>query len=186
MSTNVATYLSNQFNNASTIPPADYVNSVKILENSGFSSFSESNPLSSTLTQIFDRFVQKTGLDTDSNKLQDEFLHENPSTRKALNLYSALENTFATQSSGQKASIVDFLNTKIDDLVSDKDVDGNKTLNQEESGFDETFFNQVDKDQDYEITGAEIKNNFFSNFSQLNNVLNYFQSSRGNLVDVLA
>lgn len=182
-----ATYIANQLSgNISANYSTDYVGAVQLLEKSGFSPFSDTSPLSSTLNQIFDRFVQKTGLDSTSTKLKDEYLGENPSTQRALNLYGALENTFATKSPGEKASIVEFLNTKIDDLITGKDTDQNKTLNQKESGFTADYFLEVDKNNDSEISADELKNNFFSTYSQLNNVLDYFQSNRGVLLDTYA
>ncbi len=182
---NIEGYISNQLDGGvSGNYTTDYVGAVKLLETSGFSPFSDSSPLGATLSQIFDRFVQKTGLDTTSNKLKDEFLQENPTTQQALDLYSALENTFSTKTIGEKASIVDFLNTKIDDFVTTKDSDTNNTLNQEESGLTDTLFLEVDADKDSEISGDELRNNFYSNFNELNNVLNYFQNTRGVLIDV--
>jgi hypothetical protein len=186
MPTSVASYIDSQLPGQSSVNyTTDYVGAVKLLENSGFSPFEGSgSPLNATLNQIFDRFVQKTGLDTTSNKLKDDFLQENPKTQQALNLYSGLENTFAVKSSGDQAAIVDFLNFKIDDFVTTNDSDQNNTLTQEESSLSDTLFQEIDADRNSEITGTELKDNFFNNFNELNNVLNYFQSNRGILIDV--
>lgn len=161
----------------------DFVGSVRMLEDSGFSPFTRSSPLDSTLFSIFNRFVEKTGLDTDSTQLGEDYLKENPSARRAVNLYGALENTFASRGAGDKAAIVDFLNSKIDDFVSDKDTDKNKALNQEESGLTDTLFRSIDKNRDAEINTEEVQENFYKDFSQLNNVLNYFQNTPGALID---
>jgi hypothetical protein len=180
----VNSYIANQLNgNVSTKYGTDYVGSVQLLEKSGFSPFTDASPYSSTLNQVFDSFVQKTGLDSTATKLKDEYLGKNPSTQRALNLYSALENTFATKTPGEKSSIVGFLNTKIDDLFTAKDADGTKTLNQKESGFSDSYFLEVDKNNDAQISVDEMKNNFYGTYSQLNNVLDYFQSNRGVLLD---
>jgi hypothetical protein len=186
MALDIANYISNQFgSNVTASYSADYVGAVQLLENSGFSPFSDSSPLNSTLNQVFDRFVRKTGLDTTSNQLTDEFLEENSSTRRALNLYSALENTFSSRSAGQKSAIVNFLNTKIDEFISTKDSnDLNTTLNQEESGFDDTLFDEIDADRDQEISAEELRSNFLEDFKELDNILNYFQSNKGVLIDV--
>ena len=188
MALNIANYISNQFGsngNVAASYSADYVGAVQLLENSGFSPFGNSSPLNSTLNQVFDRFVRKTGLDTTSNELTDEFLQENPNTRRAMNLYSALENTFSSRSPNQKSAIVNFLNTKIDEFVTTKDSnDINTTLNQEESGFDDEFFLEVDADNDLEISTEELRSNFIEDFKELDNILNYFQSNKGVLIDV--
>ena len=185
MPTNISNYISNQLPSQTTAHyTTDYVGSVQLLENSGFSPFTTSSPLTSTLNQIFDRFVQKTGLDTTSNKLVDEFLSENPSTRSALGLYTALENTFSARNPGDQAAIVDFLNTKLDEYITTSDTNGDSTLNLDESGMEEMLFNQMDSNNDYEISTDELKTNFFSSFNELDNVLNYFQSNRGVLIDV--
>ncbi|MCP5052255.1 MAG: hypothetical protein GY940_34120 [bacterium] len=185
MPLNVASYISSQLDgNVSPSYSADYVGAVQLLENTGFSPFSDASPLNSTLNQVFDRFVRKTGLDTTSNKLTDEFLQENPGTRRALNLYSALENTFSTRSAGQKSAIVDFLNTKIDEFVSTKDSNQNNTLSREEAGIDETLFDEIDDDRDLEINNDELRNNVLADFKEFNNILNYFQNGRGVLIDV--
>ncbi len=179
-----ANYIASQLGgNVSANYATDYMGSVQMLERSGFSPFTDGSPLSATLNQIFDRFVQKTGLDSTSSKLKDEYLQQNPNTQRALNLYGALENTFATKNSGEKASIVNFLNTKIDDLFTGKDADKNKTLSQKESGFENSYFLEMDKNNDAQISTDELKNNFYSTYSQLNNVLDYFQTTRGLIVD---
>lgn len=189
MPTNIASYINSNLDQLGTnaaVYSTDFVGASRMLEDAGFNPFTQTSPLDSTLSQIFDRFVQKTGLDSNSNDLKDEFLQENPTTRQALGLYNSLENTFGSKSAGQQAAIVDFLNTKIDEFLTDQDEDSDSLLTQQESGLDDTLFNQVDKDQDYKISTEELKNNFYNNFAELNNVLNYFQGNRGVLVDIFA
>jgi hypothetical protein len=189
MPTNIASYINSNLDQLGTnaaLYSTDFVGASRMLEDAGFSPFTKASPLDSTLSQIFNRFVQKTGLDSNSNDLKDQFLQKNPTTRQALGLYNSLENTFGSKSSGQQAAIVDFLNTKFDEFVTGKDSDSDNLLAQEESGLDDTLFNEVDSDQDYQLSADELKNNFYNNFSELNNVLNYFQGNRGVLIDVLA
>lgn len=183
----VTGYISNQLNGNLNVPYSrDYLGSIQLLENSGFNPFSDTSPLNSTLYQIFNRFVEKTGLNTDANTLKDEFLEENPSTRQAVNLYGSLENTFAIRNAGEQAAIVDFLNQKIDDFITEKDTDDSGTLTQSESKLTETLFQNIDSNRDEEINAQEMENNFYSNFTQLNNVLNYFQNTPGTLINILA
>jgi hypothetical protein len=180
-------YISNQLDGNRAIPyTKDYLGAVQLLEGSGFSPFSDTSPLSSTLYQIFNRFVEKTGLDTNPNVLKDEFLEQNPSSRQAINLYGALENTFAARGVGEKAVIVDFLNKRIDEFVTEKDTDETNTLTREESGLTDRLFQTIDANRDEEINAEEIQDNFYTNFTQLNNVLNYFQNTPGALIDVFA
>ena len=189
MPTNIASYINSNLDQLGTnasIYSTDFVGASRMLEDAGFSPFTQSSPLDSTLTQIFDRFVQKTGLDSNSNDLKDEFLQEHPTVRQALGLYNSLENTFSNRTSGQQAAIVDFLNTKIDEFATEKDTNSDSLLTQEESGLDDTLFSQVDRDQDNRVTTDELRNNFYNNFTELNNVLNYFQGNRGVLIDVFA
>lgn len=180
-------FIANQLDsNAARIYTPDYLGSVQLLEKSGFSPFTRSSPLESTLFQVFNRFVEKTGLNADSNQLKDEYLTENPSVQRAVDLYSALDNSFAARGAGEKAAIVDFLNSKIDDYITEKDANENKTLSRDESGFSQTLFRAIDANRDAEIDTEEIQDNFYNDFSQLNNVLNYFQSTPGVLVDMYA
>ncbi|MGE5344265.1 MAG: hypothetical protein ACM3SY_22590 [Candidatus Omnitrophota bacterium] len=183
-------YISNQYDMgtaASMSPyPSDYLGSVQLLQNSGFSPLSDSSPLNSTLYEVFNRFVQKTGLDTTASKLKDEYLASNPSMQRAIDLYSALENTFASKAPGEQAAIVDFLNGKIEDFVTEKDTDQSGTLTQEEAGVDQTLFRSIDADNDNTINSEEMESHFYSDFTQLNNVLNYFQSTSGALLDLYA
>jgi len=180
----VTNFIPNQFaGNQTQNYTTDFIGSVKLLEDSGFNPYRGGSPLSGTLNQVFDRFVQKTGLDTTASKLTDEFLLNNPTTRNALGVYDALENTFASRNAGQQSAIVDFLSSKIDTLMTDRDTDQNSSLNLLESGFSRSIFDQIDRDEDLEISGDEFKNDFFNSFSELNNVLNYFQSNRGVLLD---
>lgn len=186
--TNLHGFISGQLDQNSSISSftPDYVGSVQLLEQAGFSPFTESSPLDSTLYQVFNRFVQKTGLDTTANKLKDDYLQENPSAQRAIDLYSALENTFASRGSGEQAAIVDFLNTRIDDFVTTRDTDENNILSQEESGLTDTLFREVDADRSGGITAEEFRGNFYNDFNQLNNVLNFFQNTTGTLLDVTA
>jgi hypothetical protein len=178
-------FLSNQLDGNTAIRyKPDYVGSVQLLENSGFNPFSDSSPITSTLNHIFNRFVQKTGLDTNSNQLRDEFLQSNPGTQNAISIYNALENTFATKSTDQKAAIVDFLNSKIDNFISQKDLNDNNQLTQEESGLTDTLFSKIDANRDMEINAEELQGNFYNDFNQLNSVLDYFQNTPGALLDL--
>lgn len=162
----------------------DYVGAVKLLENSGFSPFADSSPLGATLNQVFSRFVEKTGLGTDASALRNEFLGENPPTRRALGLYNALENTFGARGEGDQASIVDFLNTKIDDFVATKDQNSDDMLTLEESELSPTLFEESDQNRDSQVNAEELRNNFYSNYQELNSVMSYFQSTPGILLDV--
>ncbi len=176
-----------QLNRGQTVPyTRDYVGAVQLLEDSGFSPFGDTSPLSATLNQVFSRFVEKTGLGVDSNTLRDEFLAGNPTTRRALRLYEALENTFSSRRVGEQAAIVDFLNTKIDDFIATKDRDSDDLLALEESAMPPTLFEEADANRDSQLNSEELRNNFFNNFPELNNVMNYFRSTRGLLVDVFA
>jgi hypothetical protein len=184
---NVYEYAASQLDLNQTTTPTytrDYVGAVQMLEDSGFSPFAQTSPLDSTLTQIFDRFVQKTGLGTDSNTLKNEYLDENPAMQRAMNLYDSLENTFAGRGAGEKAAIVDFLNTKIDEYFENQDENSDSTLTLEESDFTETLFEEADANRDAQLSTEEVRNNFYQGFQQLNNVLDYFRNTRGNLVDI--
>ena len=163
----------------------DYLGAVRLLENSGFSPYTDNNsPLSATLNQVFTRFIEKTGLGTDANTLQDEFLGGNSSTRRAMGLYSALENTFGSRGKGEQAAIVDFLNTKIDDYISTKDQNSDSMLTLEESELTPTLFEEADANRDSQLNAEEMRNNFYNSFQELSNVLNYFRSTPGILIDV--
>ena len=180
-------YISNQVDASRTIPyTKDYLGAVQLLEGSGFNPFSGTSPLNSTLSQIFNRFVEKTGLDTNANVLKDEFLEQNPAERKALSLYGALENTFASRGAGEKTIIVDFLNQKIDEFITENDTDETGTLTRKESGLTGRLFQSIDANRDEEINAEEIQDNFYTNFTQLNNVLDYFQNTPGALIDIFA
>lgn len=184
---NVYEYAASQLDLNKTAAPTytrDYVGAVQMLEDSGFSPFTQSSPLDSTLTQIFDRFVQKTGLGTDANTLRSQYLEENPAMQRAMNLYDSLENTFASRGAGEKAAIVDFLNTKIDDYFASKDQNNDNTLTLDESEFSETLFEEADANRDAQLSTEEVRNNFYQGFQQLNNVMDYFRNTRGNLVDI--
>lgn len=170
---------------SSTTYSKDYLGAVRLLENSGFSPYAESSsPLGATLNQVFTRFVEKTGLGTDASTLQNEFLGGNYSARRAMGLYSALENTFGSRGKGEQAAIVDFLNTKIDDYISTKDQNSDSMLTLEESELTPTLFEEADANRDSQLNAEEMRNNFYSNFRELNNVLDYFRSTPGILIDV--
>lgn len=182
----VLEYTAGQLNanraDTSTYTP-DMVGAVQLLEDSGFAPFSQNSPLDSSLTQIFDRFIQKTGLATDAGALKDDFLAANSNIQRSLGVYDALENTFSSRGSGDKAAIVDFLNTKIDDYFAERDQNSDTTLTLEESGFSETLFEEADADGDAQLSSQETRDNFYEGYRQLNNVLDYFRNSTGNLVD---
>ncbi len=187
---NISGSIANQLNNldqnsvGNVNATQDYLGSVKILEKAGFSPFIESSPLKSTLYRIFDRFVQKTGIDTTGSQLKDEYLEKNPPARRAVNLYNALENTFASRGNGEKARIVDFLNSQIDEYVSSKDSNSDTALTGEESGLSETLFAAMDSNRDSKVNAQEMRKNFYNNFTEMNYALDYFQNNRGVLVDI--
>lgn len=183
--TNVLDQTATQLNRGGAVPyTQDYVGAVKLLESSGFSPFADSSPLGSTLNQVFSRFVEKTGLGADATTLRDEFLAENSNARRAMGLYNALENTFGARGEGEQAAIVDFLNTKIDDFVATKDQNSDEMLTLEESEISPTLFEEADRNRDSQLNSEELRNNFYNNFQELNNVMNYFQSNPGVLIDV--
>jgi hypothetical protein len=70
--------------------------------------------------------------------------------------------------------------------VTEKDRNQTGTLTQEESGLTETLFSTIDANRDKEINSEELRTNFYNDFTQLNNVLNYFQNTPGILIDVSA
>jgi len=163
----------------------DYVGGVQLIEKSGFIPFKDKNPLNSTLNQVFEEFKEKTGFDVDVKELKDEFLDKNPRTRSAMTLYNSLESTFSSNR-GASSAIESFLNEKIDEYVSENDEDGDGVLNAEEGELDETLFAEIDKDKDKKIDASEMKNNFYDKFNSLNNILNYFKTNQGSLVDTYA
>jgi hypothetical protein len=183
----VVGFISNQLgNNGSVTYTRDYLGAVQLLDNSGFSPYSDISPLDSSLQQIFNRFVRKTGLGTHANALKDEFLEQYPATRQAIDLYGALENTFSAWGSGEKAAIVDFLNSRIDDFITQTDTDDTLDLTFEESGLTASLFQSLDANSDDTIDAAEIQDSFYNDFQQLNSVLNYFQNTPGSLIDMFA
>lgn len=184
--TNIFDQTSAQLNRSgATSYNRDYMGAVRLLENSGFSPYAESSsPLGGTLNQVFSRFVEKTGLGMDAATLQEEFLGGNSSTRRAMGLYNALENTFGSRGKGEQSAIVDFLNTKIDDYVTTKDRNSDSMLTLEESELTPTLFEEADANRDSQLNSEEMRNNFYNNFQELNNVLDYFRSTPGVLLDV--
>lgn len=183
--TNVLDQTAAQLNRGGAVPyTRDYVGATRLLEDSGFSPFTGGSPLGSTLNQVFSRFVEKTGLGTDASALRDEFLKENSTARRALGLYNALENTFGARGESEKAAIVDFLNTKIEDFVATNDQNSDSMLTLEESALSPTLFEEADRNRDSQLNAEELRNNFYNNFQELNNVMNYFQSTPGILIDI--
>jgi len=182
---NVLDQAAAQLNRGGVVPyTRDYVGAVKLLENSGFSPLTGGSPLGSTLNRVFSRFVEKTGLGTDASTLRNEFLAENSTTRRAMGLYRALENTFGARGESEQAAIVDFLNTKIEDFVTAKDQNDDGMLTLEESELSPALFIEADRNRDSQLSAEELRNNFYNNFQELNNVMNYFQTTRGILVNV--
>ena len=163
----------------------DYVGGVQLIEKSGFVPFKDKNPLNSTLNQIFDEFKEKTGFDVDVKELKDEFLDKNPRTRGAMSLYNSLESTFSN-SPDTTSAIESFLNEKIDQYAVENDEDEDGTLSLDEAEIDETLFADIDKDKDNNIDTNEIKSNFYDKFDSLKNILNYFKTNPGTLVDTYA
>ncbi len=161
----------------------DYLGAVRMLEESGFSPFSKRSPLNSTLNQVFGRFVEKTGIGEDASVLIDDFLKENPQTQRALNLYGSLENNFTTVGKGQQAEIVEFLNGRIDAYVSQKDQNSDETLTLQESDISETLFEDIDMNNDSQLEADELKRNFYEGYREFSDVLNYFRTTPGVLID---
>ncbi len=155
-----------------------------MLEKAGFSPFSSGSPLNSSLNQVFNRFIKKTGLDTTTEKLKEQFFTNNANTRKALDVYQSLENTFSYKGEGEQPAIVDFLNNKIEGFVAEQDTNEDDTLTLKESEITESLFDEIDTNRDSRINTDEIKSNFYSDFQQLNNVMDYFRSTPGVLVDI--
>jgi hypothetical protein len=146
----------------------NYLGSVQLLENTGFSPFSEKSPVNSALNQVFSNFAQQNQLTTSSTALKNEFLGKNPGVRRALNTYDALEKTFAPKGPGQESAIVDFMNSKLEEdrpgsLQSPSTTTGGQT-----SGSDQT--------------GSDLARDF----SPLRRILDYFSNPSGNLVDLWA
>ncbi|MCP4213692.1 MAG: hypothetical protein GY765_03500 [bacterium] len=180
-------YVSNQFNDAANIPYShDFVGAVQMLGDAGLAPFSDSSPLSSTLSQIFTEFVEKTGLNSDSTTLKNDFLAQTPSAGRAMDLYESLDNTFSARGEGEQAVIVDFLNSRIDSFITDNDQDGDGSLNAEESTLSTDRFNTVDADSNLKLNSEEIQNDFYGGYRELGNVLNHFRSNSGVLLDLYA
>lgn len=147
--------------NTSIVPyHKDFLGGIQLLEDSGFTPTKQSNPLNSTLSEVFDRFVGSTGFDYSPKQLKEEFLEENPRVRSAFNLYNALERSFSTRTAGSDAPVVEFLNSKIEDSVAE------------------------DTETEQEVDS--VKEGFYRNYDQLNNLLNYFKAASGTLVDLYA
>ena len=83
-----------------------------------------------------------------------------------------------------RAAIVDVLDTKIEDFVTLKDQNGDSMLTLEESVLSTTLFKEADRNRDSQLSAEELRDNFYNNFPELNNVMNYFQTTRGILVNV--
>jgi len=182
----VSSYYSGLLNQTAVTPYSqDFVGGVQLIEKSGFLPFKEKEPLNSTLNQIFEEFKQKTGFDVDVNELKNEFLDNNPQTRNAMNLYNSLENTFSSKLN-EPSAIENFLNDKIDEYISDYDTDNDNELNTEEIDITDTKFKEIDKEKNGKINSDEIKNNFYEKFNSLKNILNYFKTNPGTLLDTYA
>lgn len=184
MATTVLDYTSEQLNRGVSVYTRDFVGSVRMLEDAGFSPFTKKSPLDSTISQVFSRFVEKTGIADNVDTLRNNFLEQYPGTQRALDLYSSLQNTFAPRGAGEKAAIVDFLNARIDDYISQKDKNDDQMLTLEESNFSESLFEQADADNDRMLNTDELSNNFFENYQSFNNVVNYFRRTTGNIINI--
>lgn len=187
MATNVLDLTADKLNRGNLgVFNRDFLGSVRMLEESGFTPLSrvEQSPLNSTLKQVFSRFVEKTGIGSDAEVLRNEYLERTPSMQRAMDLYSTLQNNFASRSSGEKAAIVDFLNVKIDEYITEKDKNKDDMLTLEESEFADTLFEEADKDGNSRLNSQEIGSNFFENYQALSNVVSYFQRTPGILVDM--
>lgn len=143
----------------------DYVGAVQVLEKSGFSPFTEKEPLNSALNEVFRRFTQEVpGQAESTSSLKNEFLDRNPAIRRSMNLYDALEKTFSPASASGDAPIVDFLNSKMN-----------------QSGDSATTRNATT-----EGGQAEMRGKFYKGFTQLENILSYFGRQPGQLIDTYA
>ncbi len=162
----------------------DYVGGVQLLEKSGFSPFKEKEPLNSALNQVFDKFVKKTGFNLNAEELKSEFLNKNPDVKRALNLYNALETTFSPKQTGKNAKIVEFLNSKIEEYVSTYDKNSDGYLTKEEAK--DIELSTLDTNKDQKVNAEEIKSDFYNNFKELENIINYFKNSPGSFVDIYA
>ena len=162
----------------------DFVGGVQLLEKSGFFPFQEKEPLNSALNQVFDKFIKKTGLNLNKDELKAEFLEKNPDVKRALNLYNALETTFSPKITGKDAKIVDFLNSKIEEYVSTYDKNSNGYLTKKEAG--DLDISSLNKNNDNMVDVEEIKSDFYNNFKELKNIINYFKNSPGSFVDIYA
>ncbi len=182
----VSGYYADQLNSNAIKPYSkNYVGGIQLIEKSGFDPFKKKSPLNSTLNQIFEEFKEKTGFEVDVKELKDEFLDKNPPTRNALNLYNSLESTFSGNLADPSA-IESFLNEKIDEYVSKNDTDDDMALSTRESDLETTLFTDIDKNKDDKIDTNEMKSNFYDKFDSLKNILNYFKTNPGTLIDKYA
>ncbi|MCP4154012.1 MAG: hypothetical protein GY757_40170 [bacterium] len=180
----VTEYAAYTVNQQGVVPyTKDYVGGVRLLQDSQFFPFKQDSPFGSTITQVFDEFIQKTGIGLDAETLRGDFLEEYPSTQRALDLYGALKNNFTPKGAGEKATIVDFLNNQLDEYIETNDTDQDQALTLVETDMDADIFEATDADNDLRITADEMKNNFYENYEELDNVMNYFRSNSGSLVD---
>lgn len=184
MANTVLDYTSEQLNRGVGIYTRDFVGSVRMLEDAGFSPFTKNSPLDSAITQVFSRFVDKTGIGENTATLRSDFLEQYPGTQRALDLYSSLQNTFASKGAGEQAGIVDFLNSRIDEYIAEKDQNEDQMLTLEESEFSESLFERADSDSDNQLNTGEISNDFFEKYQAFSNVVHYFQRTPGTIVNV--
>ena len=147
----------------------DYIGSIKLLENSGFSPFEEKSPINSTLNQIFSQFTEKNNLDTSSTELRSEFYEKNPSVRRALFTYDALEKAFSPKSAGKTSPIIDFLNDKLESSKQN-DVQPQAAAGAETQSTPRS------------VSGID----FARDFAPLRNISEYFGTAIGTLVDTYA
>ncbi len=162
-----------------------YSGAINLLQDAGFSpyKFDSQSPLDSTLYEVFNEFISKTGMGSDAEQLKDEFLTENPKVESAISLYNSLEKTFNVQYNRDKAAIVDFINEEIDTFFEQRNSDDNKSLSRVESGIPTSTFIDIDDNGDWEINKFETRRNFYEDNEPVNNVLNYFQENPGSILD---
>ncbi len=163
----------------------NYSGGIQLLKDSGFSpyKYNSGSPLDSTLYQVLNKFVEKTGIQTDTSALKDSFLEANPDVEKAVNLYSSLEQTFSLQKYRDKTAIMDFLDQQINSFFLERNTDDENSLTRTEAGIPTPIFLDIDANGDWKINKNEMKENLYGDFKELNNIIQFFEGNPGTLVD---
>lgn len=167
--------------------PQDYTGVVQLLETSGFSPFKYSNsPVESALSEVFDTFIKSTGSNHTVSDLNKEFLEANPQVRNSLNIYNTIQNAFSPVERGSKSTLENFLKTKIEDFISQNDIDSSGGIERGEAGYGDDKFLQLDADHDDVVDAEEIEEGFYDGFKALENILDYFRPPAGTFIDLTA